>query len=165
MKRHRLHDAVESGDAATRAKLAAEANRKNAVRQLAIKQQFGHSGYHRWCEEEKSGEDFLSYFTEDFIDARDLAESGGWCMALRGSAWVGVVVVRLAGNSTQRANALPMQSSLKMFRTIGLSLGGIGCFDTQDRERCLRSVRTLLLKTLHVQCQEKVACIVIGMIS
>ena len=38
-------------------------------------------------------------------------------MALRGSAWVGVVVVRLAGNGTQRASALPMQSSVKMSRT------------------------------------------------
>ena len=89
-------------------------------------------------------------------------------MALRGSAWVGVVVVRLAGNGTQRASALPMQSSVKMSRTIGISLGrlgGIGCFDTQDTERCLRRLRSVRTRDDITECQEKIACIVIGMIS
>ena len=85
LKRRHLHDAAESGDAAARAKLTAEANRKKAARQLAIEQQLGHSGYNdRWSAEEKGGEDFLSYFTEDVINARDLAESGGM---VHGFAW------------------------------------------------------------------------------
>ena len=144
LKRRHLRDAAESGDAAARAKLTAEANRKKVARQLAIEQQLGHSGYNdRFTAEEKGGPDSYGFQTEYVINARDLAESGG---VVHGFAWF------CLGWSGGGAVGRQWHSASQCFTH------AIECEDVSDHRDvpgCHRVFRHPGHRTLSTECQDK----------